>query len=179
MVEYAPGSRRTIPPVHDLTVAEAAAVLRDAGFRPVAIRRRFGGADLTALVRGTIPPEGGAVFPGGRVDLLPVRKAADEEAGPTPEQLALDQGIMPDLKGWPAEDAAAVFPSGIAVLWRFGYDRVDGDGLVTNTDPRPNTTLGGLVVLWVSEGPGPPAEDGPPDLPKEIQTPIPDDFLEH
>jgi beta-lactam-binding protein with PASTA domain len=179
MVEHAPGSRRTVPPVHDLTVAEAAAVLRDAGFRPVAIRRRFGGADLTALVRGTIPPEGGAVFPGGRVDLLPVHKAADEEAGPTPEQLAIDQGIMPDLKGWPAEDAAAVFPSGIAVLWRFGYDRVVGDGLVTNTDPRPNTTLGGLVVLWVSEGPGPPAEDGPPDLPKEIQTPIPDDFLEH
>jgi hypothetical protein len=48
------------------------------------------------------------------------------------------------------------------------------------TDPRPNTALAtDLVVIWVSEGPGPPPEPFvPPKPPEPIEHPIPRDFLE-
>jgi len=53
----------TIPPVYGLSVADASAILAEAGFEPVASPRRFGDPDL--VVDGTVPPEGAAAFLGG------------------------------------------------------------------------------------------------------------------
>jgi beta-lactam-binding protein with PASTA domain len=173
----APGSRRAIPPVYDMTVAEAAAVLREAGFRPVALRRRFGSADMAALVRGTVPAEGVAVQVGGRVDLLPVRAGADE--GPSPEKRAFKQGLMADFTDWPIEEAFPVLPLGVHSEVRRGYS-IDFDyDRVISTDPRASTPFASdFVRFWVSDGPPPPVD--PPEPPPDfIPFRIPDDFVEH
>ena len=55
---------------------------------------------------------------------------------------------------------------------------VDPEFVIT-TDPRPNTALAtDLVVIWVSEGPGPPPEPVVPRPDKPIDVPIPPGFLE-
>jgi beta-lactam-binding protein with PASTA domain len=181
MVEDPAGSLKTIPPVYEMSIAEASAVLAEAGFKPVASRHRFE-ADATGLVRGTFPPEGGAAPVGSRVDLLPavVREAADEVTGPTPEEQAIAQGIMPDLRGFPWEDAVRIMEGAGFRAWPRDTVALDVDpGLVITTDPRPSTVLAtDLVVIWVSEGPGPPPEPFEPRPPEPIDVPIPPDFLE-
>jgi hypothetical protein len=104
-----------------MTVARAADVLRAAGLRPVALARRFGGADMDALVRGTVPAEGIAVHAGQRVDLLPHRRFVADTT--TPEAAAFEQGIMPDFTGWPIEEALAVVPFGVGSESRPGTRR--------------------------------------------------------
>jgi beta-lactam-binding protein with PASTA domain len=182
MVEDPAGSLKTIPPVYEMSIAEASVVLEEAGFKPVASRRRFGEADATAFVRGTFPPEGGAAPIGSRVDLLPavVRKAADEATGPTPVEQAIAQGIMPDLRGFAWEDAVRIMEGAGFRAWPRNTVALDVDPeLVITTEPRPNTALAtDLVVIWVSEGPGPPPEPFVPPPDKPIDVPIPPDFLE-
>ena len=95
-----------IPVVDGMTVREASERLVEAGFRPVASPRRFT-ADAGDIVGGTLPPEGSVQLRTARIDLLPARElapvpASDEELGP--DQL-LDLGVMPNLAGWPGDQA--------------------------------------------------------------------------
>ena len=177
MVNSASGSRRAIPCVDGMTVAEATDALRAAGLRPVALTHRFGGANLDALVRGTVPAEGIAVHAGHRVDLLPQQRRVLDAT--SPEAAAFDQGVWPDFTGWPIEDVFPFLPSGVGAETRRGYsDEVDYDHVIT-TDPRPGTAFASdFIRFWVSDGASPPVD--PPDpLPDFIPTHIPDDFLEH
>lgn len=159
MAEELPERRTlvTIPSVYGLTRSQALGALSRAGFEPVASPRRFRAEDDSAVDR-TLPPEGALALPGSRVDLLPPRAAADEPRTeePSPQEVLITQGIMPDFTGWLPEEA-------VPLLERFGFRAwprtraSDSEpDFIFASDPRPNTPLNVLLVtLWVAEAPPP------------------------
>lgn len=156
----------TIPAVDGKSIEEASAVLRAAGFAPVASPQRF--ADPGWVVEGTLPPEGAGAPIGGRIDLLPERHAAaDEEEGPMPEEVLLGQGIMPNLVGWTPEQAIEFLTRNGFTPWtREGYTQSVDAGLVMFTEPRANRQVTTAVIqVWVSLGwPVEPPPPPPPPL---------------
>lgn len=165
----------TVPSVYGLPVPEAIEVLRTAGFRPVASSRRFGSGTEAGTVEGTLPPEGVAVLLGSRIDLLPPRKPASQDAARSdPVSAAFAQGVMPDFRGFLGEEAiqalvGAGFHVEIRPAWIFPGDTIE-PGFVVITEPRPGAPLNvGLIWVYIAEAP--PPDTRPPD-PGELPEPI-------